>query len=245
MRGQLEFEVKRYPGTAGRLLFIWGFGCNDKQPGMGWFLERLLKKKYDVTCVQLPTEITDFKDQILRKLEDIEKGLGDHVSVGFSYGGLALSFLFGSSRRIFISPFWGVNERWRMKGDEAIATVLSVVPKPLIKRKFDTADAGALAVDDDLIGIPERISFRSVHQFFEAQKALPGPRQNDFVFYTRDDLVVSPEVIDNRIREFGIEHRTYNGSHIFYLDEEREETMIGILGEIDRSFLVDGCLSPS
>jgi len=245
MRGQLDFEMKHYPGSSGKLLFIWGFGCNDKQPGLSWFIERLLKREYDITCVQLPTDISDFRTQVLDRLEEIEKDLGDHVGIGFSYGGLALSFLFGSSRRIFISPFWGINEKLRMTGDETIATVLSVVPKPLIHTKFETDDAGPLAVDEDLIGIPEKISFRSVHQFFEAHKVLPDPRPNDLVFFSKSDNIVSPDVIEKRVEKFGIDHQLYNGGHIFYLDKDREETMIRILEEIDRSFLVDGCPSTS
>ena len=232
----MDFDVKHYPGGDRKLLFIFGFGCTDKQPGLRWFLERLKKRNYDITCVQLPTDISDFEDEVLVRLRDIEKVLDDHVGVGFSYGGLALSFLDRPRRRIFIAPFWAVNERWKIKGGETIATVLSVIPTPLLKRKFDTNDAGDLAVDEDLLGMPERISFRSIHQFFEAQKLLPDPRTDDFVFYSRKDNVVSPGTIEKRIRSFDLGHQIYDGGHLFYLDEGREGVIIRMIQEIDGSF---------
>jgi len=236
MRGQLDFKVKHYSGGARKLLFIFGFGCNEKQPGLKWFMDRLLKRRFDITCVQLPTDISDFKADVISRLKLIEEEMGDHVSIGFSYGGLALSFLDRSRRRIFISPFWGVNERWRIKGDHTLATFLSVIPKPLLKRNFDIEDAGQLAVNEDLLGMPERISFRSIHQFFEAQKLLPDPQPNDVVFFSRKDMVVSPGMIEERISRFNIDHREYHGGHLFYLDENREDLIIRILKEIDISF---------
>ncbi|MGA1848076.1 MAG: hypothetical protein ACMUHB_01930 [Thermoplasmatota archaeon] len=236
MRGQLEFRVKHFEGSGSRVIFIFGFGCNLEQPGLRWCLERFMKEELDLTCIQLPTDITDFQTEVISRCEDIQEAAGDNVTLGFSYGGLALSFLNGSRRRIFIAPFWEVNERWMKKGGHALAAFLSLAHGPGLKRKFYTRDAGPLAVDEDLEGMPDRISFSSVHQFFQAQKDLPPPKRNDIIFYGSDDIVVSTRAMEERINRFGLESRRFAGGHIFYLENNREEIIDMILHEVKSSF---------
>jgi hypothetical protein len=236
MRGQLEFKVKHFEGSGSRVVFMFGFGCNLDQPGLNWCLDRFMEEGLDITCIQLPTDISDFQGEVVSRCEDILEAVGDNVTVGFSYGGLVLSFLKGTRRRIFIAPFWEVNERWMKKGGHALAAFLSVAHGPGLKRKFYTRDAGPLAVDDDLEGMPDRISFSSVHQFFEAQKALPPPLENDIVLYGSDDIVVSTRRIEERIERFGMDHRKFQGGHIFYLENNRTGILELVLHEVRNSF---------
>lgn len=229
---QLEFEVRRVPAGKRRLLFINGYGGNFEQPGVEWYMNRLREHGLDITYIQLPTRVKDFKEDVLRPCLKVERGMGEHVSAGFSFGGLVLTYMFGAKRRVFLSPFWAVNERWVSKGSKAVVKLLSMITKPIIPRHFDKEDAGELAVEDDMKGIPEMVSFRTIEQFFEAQDEMPEPMENDIAFYSPKDRVVSPDAIEKR----GVELRPYPGGHMFYLTRKRKEIMEQILSAIDEGY---------
>ncbi|MFO8050499.1 MAG: hypothetical protein R6V01_02225 [Thermoplasmatota archaeon] len=228
----IEFDVRRVPGGDRRLLFINGYGGNFRQPGVKWYMNRLKEHGLDVTYIQLPTIVNDFQREVLDPCLEVEMEMGDHVAVGFSFGGLTLAYMFGARRRIFLSPFWGINDRWAKKGHKAIVKLLSIITRPVVPRHFDKEDAGELAVDDDMIGIPDLISFRTVEQFIEAQDRIPEPLENDIVFYSPQDKEVSPRSIEER----GIDSYRYYGGHIFYLTRKRKELMEAILSAVDAGF---------
>jgi hypothetical protein len=236
MRGQLEFDVKHFPGGRRKLLFINGFGGNCYQPGIKWWLNRLKENDLDITCIQLPTFFKDFNRDVLKRCQDIQETMDDHVAVGFSFGGLALSFLFKARRRIFISPFWGVNERWMTPSHEQMLKLLKLITIPLLKRQFEKEDAGPLAIEEDIYGIPDRLSFRTIDQFIKTHERIPDPKNNDFVFFSHQDKIVSPVVIKNRIEKYGLNSSTYYGGHMFYLTRGRIDLVSSILSEIDRGF---------
>jgi hypothetical protein len=236
MRGQLEFGVIHFQGEGGKVLFINGFGGNCKQPGIQWWINRMLEHDLDITCIQLPTFFKDFEHDVLKPCMDIQEVMDDHVAVGFSFGGLALSYLFKARRRIFISPFWAVNERWMTHGHEQMLKLLKIITMPVLKRQFEKEDAGPLAVDEDIFGIPDRISFRTIDQFMKAHDNLPEPLDGDFVFFSPQDRVVSPSVINDRVKKFKLEHHSYYGGHMFYLTRKRAELARAILTEVDRGF---------
>lgn len=236
MRGQLDFEVKRFPGGSRKLLFINGFGGNCDQPGIQWWLNRLKEHDLDITCIQQPTFFKDFDEDVLKRCQDIQEAMDDHVAVGFSFGGLTLSFLSKARRRIFIAPFWAINERWLTPGHEQLLKLLKVITVPVLKRQFEKEDAGPLAVEEDIYGIPDRISFRTIDQFVQTHKRLPDPRSSDHVFYSHQDKIVSPSTIQERIDAFGLTSATYYGGHMFYLTRGRNELVSSILSEIDRGF---------
>ena len=228
----LDFNVRRVPGGKKKLLFINGYGGNFKQPGVKWYMNRFNEHGLDVTYVQLPTRVNDFTEDVLKPCLEVEKEMGEHVAAGFSFGGLALAYMNGSRRRIFLSPFWTMNERWSHKGHKAAVKLLSIITKPMLPRQFDKDDAGALAVDDDMKGIPNFVSFRTIDQFFEAQKNIPPAIKGDTVFYSPQDMIISPRMIEER----GIEAHPYQGGHMFYLTRKRREVMKDILLKIDEGF---------
>lgn len=232
----MEFDVKHIPGGDRKLLFINGFGGNCNQPGIKWWLNRLNENDLDITCIQLPTFFTDFDHDVVKRCLDIQEVMDDHVAVGFSLGGLALSSLFKAKKRIFISPFWGVNERWKTPTHEQMLKLLKLITVPVLKRQFEKEDAGPLAVEEDIYGIPDRISFRTIDQFLKAHDKLPDPRKNDFVFYSHQDKIVSPAVIQNRIDGFELDSSTYYGGHMFYLTRGRAELVSSIMSEINKGF---------
>ncbi|MEA3558580.1 MAG: hypothetical protein U9R75_04935 [Candidatus Thermoplasmatota archaeon] len=228
----LEFNVRRVPGGENRLLFINGYGGTFEQPGVKWYMNRFRDHDLDVTYIQLPTRVNDFTNEVLGPCLEVEKEMGKHVAAGFSFGGLTLAYMHGSRRRIFLSPFWAVNDRWSGKGHKAVVNVLSSITKPLLPRQFDKEEAGELAVDDDMEGMPKLVSFRTIEQFFKAQENIPPPEENDVVFYSPKDTIISPRVIENR----GIEAHPYQGGHMFYLTRGRKEVTKNILLKIDEGF---------
>jgi len=229
---RLEFEVTRLKGGDRKLLFINGYGGNLEQPGVRWLTNRFTEHGLDVTHVQLPTEVRDFESDVLAPTREVEREMGVHVAAGFSFGGLTLTFLKKPRKRIFLSPFWGVNERWMVRGTEGVVSLLSIITKPMLPRRFGKKEAGPLAVDEDLKGIPDRVSFTTIDQFFKAQKKLPPPRDGDVVFYSPQDKVVSLNAIDGR----GVETHTFKGGHMFYLSRDRKQLMESIMEQVDLGF---------
>jgi hypothetical protein len=232
VQAEQEFQVEHFPGGDRKLLFIHGYGGNLKQPGVKWFMERFRERDLDVTCIILPTVVRDFNEEVLEPARNVERSMGEHVAAGFSFGGLTLAYLYWAKRRIFLSPFWGVNDRWMVRGTESVVRLLSAITKPLLPRRFDMEEAGPLAVEEDLEGIPQYVSFETVDQFFKAQCDIPPPMEGDVVFYSPQDQVVSMSAIENR----GIETHQFRGGHMFYLSRQRKEIMNSILRKIDEGF---------
>lgn len=228
----LHFEIRKVPGKGRELLFINGYGGNFKQPGVKWYMNRFKEHGLDVTYVQLPTLVDDFRKDVLEPCMELEGEMGEHVSAGFSFGGLTLAYMKGARRRIFLSPFWGLNEKWSGNAHKAVVKILSVIRKPILPRHFDKEDAGELAVDDDLIGIPDYVSFRTIEQFFEAQEKMPAPMIGDAVFYSPDDRIISTNIVEER----GAELHPYRGGHMFYLTRDRKDVMRRILHAVDEGF---------
>ena len=225
-------RIRHMPGGGRRVLFIHGYGGNLGQPGVKWFMNRFREHGLDMTYVQLPTEVGDIQEEVIGPVREVEKRLGTHVAVGFSFGGLVLSYLDGARKRIFLSPFWGVNDRWMIRGTESVVKLLSVITKPVLPRRFGREEAGPLAAERDMKGIPEHVSFRTIDQFFRAQRQLPPSREGDVVFYSPDDKVISLSAIENR----DIETHRFRGGHMFYLSRERAEIMERVLSQVDMGF---------
>jgi len=232
VQAEQEFHVEHIPGGERKLLFIHGYGGNPEQPGVRWFMEKFREHGLDVTYIILPTVVRDFDEDVLEPAREVERSMGEHVAAGFSFGGLTLSYLFWAKRRIFLSPFWGVNDRWMHKGTQSVVKMLSMITKPLLPRRFDMEEAGPLAVEKDLEGIPQYVSFETVDRFFKAQKEIPPPMEGDVVFYSTGDRLVSLSAIENR----GIEKHQFRGGHMFYLSRERKNIMKNILRKIDEGF---------
>jgi hypothetical protein len=196
----------------------------------------MLDRDLDVTHIQLPTHFKDFERDVLKECMDIQEVMDDHVAVGFSFGGLALSYMFKARRRIFISPFWSVNEKWMTSSHEHMIKLLRVITTPILKRQFEKEDAGPLAVDGDIFGIPERLSLRTIDEFVKAQGRLPDPRSTDHIFFSHQDKVVSATVIEKRVDQFSLGSNNYYGGHMFYLTRGRSELVDLILEQIENGF---------
>lgn len=227
----LKFRTVRIDGGEKELLFIHGFGGNLEQPGVKWTMKRLRNANYSVTYVQLPTIISNFREDIVEPVMDVRKGLDRHVIAGFSLGGLTAAYLKNDTRKVYLSPFWGINERWAFKGLGGILKVLAGFNKPSLKRHFEKEDAGPLGVEEDMRGIPDSVDPRTIHEMHHAQIRMPEPSLNDVVFYCPRDMVISIKAIEKR----AIEKHTFRGGHMFYLSKDRNEIMKEIIKALDHN----------
>lgn len=228
--GSLEFKNVRIDGGSKEMLFIHGYGGNLDQPGVRWTMERFKETGYTVTYVQLPTIISNFNKDILQPVQDVQSDLGPHVVVGFSLGGLTATYLDRSIKTVYLSPFWGINDRWGIKGLGGVLKILAGFNAPSLKRRFDIEDAGPMAVEEDLLGIPERVDPRTIHEMHNAQVNMPEPDPEDVVFYCPKDAVISIKAIEGRI----IEKHTFRGGHMFYLSRDRKEIMKEVIRILDQ-----------
>ncbi len=178
------------------MLFLHGYGGNLDQPGVRWTMERFKEAGFSVTYVQLPTVISDFNKDILQPVKEVQEGLGLHVVVGFSLGGLAAAYIERSIKTVYLSPFWGINDRWGIKGLGGVLRVLAGFNAPSLKRRFDLKDAGPMAVGEDLLGIPEKVDPKTIHEMYDAQVNMPEPEKGDVVFYCPRDAVISIKAIE-------------------------------------------------
>lgn len=228
----LKFKVLQMEGEGEKVLFIHGYGGNIEQPGVRWVMNRFRDANYSVTYIQLPTIIDDFEKDILQPVRKVQEGLDEHVIVSFSLGGLTASYLEGQLRTIYLSPFWGINDRWSFKGLGPLLKILAGINKPALKRHFEKEDAGPMAVEDDMKGIPDEVTPRTIKEMHEAQGNMPEPDPSDVVFYCPKDAVVSINAIEKR----DLEKHTFNGGHMFYLSRERKQIMEKVISIIEESF---------
>lgn len=228
----LKFKVLEMEGEGKKVLFIHGYGGNIEQPGVKWLMNRFEDSGYSVTYIQLPTVINDFKEDILQPLRDVQDTLGDHVIVGFSIGALAAAYLNKQKSTIYMSPFWGINDRWAFKGLGTLLKVIANLNKPALKRHFEKEDAGPMAVDEDMNGIPDYVTPRTIHEMHSAHNNMPEPNKDDIMFYCPNDAVVSLKAIKRR----DIRKITFNGGHMFYLSRERDDIMDKVLSYVEEGF---------
>lgn len=228
MEGQLEFRTERLSEGESELLFIHGYGGNMEQPGVRWMMNRFIEAGFGVTYIQLPTRFASFDEEVLAPVMRIQKGLDDHVIAAFSLGGLAAVFLEGARRRVFLSPFWGINDRWTFKGLGTVLNLLASINIPHLKRHFEKEDAGPLAEDDDLKGVPDFVDPKTIHEMHQAQRNIPPPMENDIAYYCPEDKVISISAVEAR----GIYTRQFSGGHMFYLSRDRVSIMEDIISDL-------------
>ncbi|MGA1821395.1 MAG: alpha/beta fold hydrolase [Thermoplasmatota archaeon] len=214
------------------ILFLMGFGCGLNQPGMIWAKDRIVNSGFRATFVELPTHFEDFQADVIDPCLEIERGMGDHVLIGFSMGGLAGSFLFGSRRRIFLCPFWGISETLHKGWTDFALRNLRVIRFRMLPRRFHHGDMGEFAVKEDLEGLPEFLDFHSISEMKEKQLNLPPPRDGDIVFWSKEDLLIGHREILDR----GVEQRLFDGGHMIYLVGDRESIFGEILDLADDEF---------
>ncbi len=215
-------------GKGDKVLLLLGFGLRFDEPGTIWMMDRFAGEGLGSTFVSLPTEIGDYRTDIVGPCRDVESGMGEHVLLGLSLGGLTGAYLEGSKKRIFLSPFWGVNDIFQKRGMDAALAVMRALNFRKLRRHFAIKDAGHFAVAEDLKNIPEEISIETIAQMLRMQSEIPPPRSTDVVYRSRDDFIISHSAVDRR----GIPIIEYDGGHMVHLVEDRDRIFDGIVGTI-------------
>jgi len=216
-------------GEGPDVMFLLGFGINFDQPGTRWLMDSFKEKGYETTFVMVPTDLTDFRTELVDPAKEIETSLGDPLVIGLSLGGLVASYMGRSRRRIFLSPFWGVHDTLRRKGLDLALQKLKKVRYRLLPRVFTVADAGYFAVEDDLVGIPAGLSFSTLSQMVSMQQEMPPLREDDVVYRSKQDFIISHNTIDEKARII----REYDGGHLIHLVKDRDLLFSEIFGLLD------------
>ena len=214
----MSVEKKTLGKGPDEVLFLLGYGVKFDQPGVKWLMDRFSGEELKTTFLQLPVVIGDFNEDILDPVEGIRNDMGDHVVIGFSLGGLTASFLEGTERRIFLSPFWGLNKELENGWMKIALKGLRVVRLRILPSRYDLVDMGHYSTEEDLEGMPEFMDFHTISEMMETQKRMPPPEKEDIVYWSKEDPLISHEAVLKR----GIDTRKYDGGHMIYLVKDRE-----------------------
>ena len=220
----MSIEV-RVVGDGPDVLFLLGYGITFEQPGTKWLMDLFSERGFRTTFVRLPTDIADFRTDMLKPCLEIEDELGEHALVGLSMGGLVGAYMDRPRSRVFLSPFWGVSRSLHYMGYDLALQKLKKVRYRLLPRTFTKKDAGYHAVHEDIVGIPAFLSFSTLYQMVSMQKAIPPPRDDDVVYRSLDDRIICHDAIDAR----GGDVREFSGGHLVHLVKDRDAIFSEIL----------------
>ena len=216
----VTIRVKRIKGGQKKVLFLPGYGMEFDQPGVKWLMEGF-RGRCDATFVTFSTEFSDHEGELIHPCRDLlSKDTYDEL-VGFSLGGLVVAYLNGFERRVFISPFWGINPRLVNIWTRTAVRGMARFRIKLVPRNFAISDAGHYAVEEDLKGMPIFLDARTIEEMAKAQEGLPPPEKGDAGIYCPDDMVMDPSLVEKRVKEA----YRYNGGHMFHLVKDRERNM--------------------
>jgi esterase/lipase len=220
----------RTVGSGKDVMFLLGYGITLEQPGTRWIIDKFKDEGIQTTFVIVPTDMTDYQKDILEPCKKIEDRMEDHMLLGLSLGGLAGAYMEKAKKRIFLSPFWGVNDSLKYMGYDTALRRLKTVRYRIIPRKFNVSDAGHYAVKEDIHGIPMWLSFSTLYQMVQMQSAMPPPREDDLVYRSKDDRIISHESIEAR----KVPIVEYEGGHMIHLVKDRDRIFNDIIGTITK-----------
>lgn len=221
----MEFEVFGDESDPD-LLWVMGWGNRADSRHERWFVDELVDAGYRVHTAQVPDNGTDFEAEYVEPVRSYRESIGDHHLVSHSTGGLVVAHLQPAEPVVYLSPWWGMSE-----GTPTIAKLLFRLPiaTPFVPVPTDPGAIGGLATDEDLVG-PDRISPAWIRTIRGAQDALPAIDEDDVVFYSPDDRVVSPAAIEAHAREE--QRHPYEGGHEFFASPDRESILEDVLAAI-------------
>lgn len=206
------------------LLWVMGFGNRADSRHERWFVDRLVGAGHRVHAAELPTNGTDFEADYLDPVRSYRADLGDHALVSHSMGGLVTAHLRPDQPVVYLSPWWGSDLPAPLRPLLWLPTTLRILPSGI-----DPEGLGGLATAEDVTA-PSRVSPGWLSTMLEAQSALPAIGEEDVVFYSPSDPVVSVDAI----REHAAEHqrRPYEGGHELFASANRERHVERVLAEL-------------
>jgi hypothetical protein len=205
-----------------------GWGNDFNQPGIRWFVQKLNRDDISVTAVRIPTDIRDFKRDIIDPVVALSRELGGPILISHSMGAIAGRYVTGSKMRFFMSPYWGIPRHRRFPLMALLLRSLRWAGLPLFDRGYGPQEIGDFTSDDDVNTIPGKLSVRTIYQFWSAQNAMPELKEDDRVYYTRSDRISDMDtILDSKcIRS------EYVGGHAFFTSSSREKTIHDILYDL-------------
>lgn len=217
---------KKIVGKGPEVLLLLGYGVRLDHPGVKWLFRKFEKGGVKTTFLQLPVVIEDFREDILDPVNNVRKDMRSHAVIGFSLGGLTASFLHDAEKRIFLSPFWGLNEEIEKGWMKVALKGLRVVRLRILPSRYDLVDMGYYSTEEDLKGMPEFMDFHTISEMMETQKSMPPPEEGDIVYWSPQDPLISHDAV----REREVRTREYKGGHMVYLVKDRERIFDEIVG---------------
>jgi pimeloyl-ACP methyl ester carboxylesterase len=212
------------------LAFVLGWGNRPGHETVRWLIDRLAER-YRVHAFEVPVNGTDFEGEYLDPVVEYVADLGAYRLLGHSTGGLVAAHVRDPApeTRTHLSPWWGFADDQR----GPLLSLVTRVPsaRQVIPSGASTREAlGALASDEQLADSPDRVSPAFLRTIRGAQRSLP-PVEDDVVFYTPEDTVVSPQAIERRVPPRN--RVAYEGGHELFSSPAREDHLGTLLAAVE------------
>lgn len=228
----IEFSV--FGDGSEDLLCVLGWGNRPEHGPVSWFLESLVEAGYRVHAVTLPTNPWDFEDQLLAPVRSYARERDIGLVVSHSTGGLVAAHLAADAdvRNVFLSPWWGTAP---VEGVASVALPgLLRLPtaRRLLRFDRDPSVIGDLVSEEAFEeAVPDAASPAFLRTIRDAQARLPPFDDDDAVFCSLSDRVVSVRAIGDRTPAANL--RPYDGGHEFFASSGRESVLEDVLAALE------------
>lgn len=209
------------------ILFLPGWGNRIGDPNMGWLIDLLVNSGYKVHVFEFPCNIKDFNREYLEPVKTYQEGLGPHVMLSHSLGGLVAAYCSTQTRSVYLSPWWGLYGG-KLRGMMlSLACSLSSSLR-MLPIDFTRDEVGDLASDEYWRALPKKVSPSFVREIVKAQKAMPALHKNHIVFCTLKDTIADLKAIGERTHNITL----YKGHHELFSSSTREHHSDEILNAL-------------
>ena len=200
------------------LLFVMGWSNRLEGENERWFIDRLANEGYRVHVIQLPTDIADFDREYLRPVQRYHDAHEPSVVVGHSLGGLITAHLETDAARVYLAPWWGIYGLKHLRWQSWIVPRLPIRTK-VIPTNASREEIGAYVTDEQWAALPKRISPVFITEVYRAQEERPPISDEDVVFCSLRDTIVSVNAIGEVATPDQI--HLYDGGHELFSSASR------------------------
>jgi hypothetical protein len=199
------------------LFFLPGWGNRIDDTNLLWLFDLLVNDGFKVHVFEFPRRLKDFNREYLEPVRTYQAGLGQHVLLSHSMGGLVAAYCSAQSKTVYLSPWWGVF------GNKLRGTMLSLACNlrfnlPVLPIDFTKDEVGDLATGVYWDSIPKKISPSFIREIVKAQKAMPALSQNHVVFCSLKNTIGDLKAIGEKTNNIIL----YNGFHELFSSSTRE-----------------------
>jgi hypothetical protein len=209
------------------ILFLSGWENRIGDSNIGWLIDLLVKDGYKVHVFEFPCNMKDFNCEYLEPVKAYQDGLGPHVILSHSLGGLVAAYCSAQTRSVYLSPWWG------LYGGKLRGMTLSLACSlrsslRMFPIDFTRDEVGDLATDEYWQALPKKVSPLFVREIVKAQKAMPALQHDHVVFCSLKDTIIDLKAIGERTHNI----RLYKGHHEFFSSSTREHHSDEILNAL-------------